>query len=115
MNRRIYWLEAILLAGGGIALLPIDGRMTAGLLLGGVVGILLFLRTATFWNAMLDAGVVTSSAGHFLKTYGIQGIALLMGVAFPQWFNIFAIAFGLVSLKLVIFLYYLIPWKGGTE
>ena len=117
MNKRIYCLEALIISISALGMLLINWRLSSGLLLGSIVGLFLFWQTAAFWNEVVDAKAATPSigAGHFLKTYGMQGAALLIGALFPQWFNIFAIAFGLVSLKMVLFLYYLIPWKGGSK
>lgn len=114
MNRKILIAEILLVSLGALIMLRVDWRLSSGLLLGGAIGTILFWQTAMFWNERLDAGVAVGG-GHFLKTYGMQGVTLLIGALFPQWFNIFAIAFGLISLKMVIFFYYLGPWKGGSK
>ena len=106
MDRPTFSLAALICAGvAGIGLLT-DWRISTGFLLGAFVSVLLYWRTVQFCETMLQRqhSSVAGTVGHFLFSYVLMALPLLISALAPQWFQIFAAAAGLLLIKLVLLL-----------
>lgn len=106
MRQQGWKISTILLAvSAGIAVL-FDWRISTGLLLGGVVSVLLYLRTAAFCDIVLKQnkagrGFVFS---RFMSSYALMAIPLILAAVKPEYLNFFATAAGLLLIKVTLIL-----------
>lgn len=102
MTERSWKIFRILALLVGIITIFIDWRMTTGWLLGCGEAYLQYYRTDKFWNNVIDSGHAVKRTGyfHFLISYAIMGLTLLVCALLPQILNIYLCALGMMSVKL---------------
>ena len=81
-----------------------DITYASGYALGCAASVLLYIRNDRFWSGVLDSGSATKYTGifHFLINYLIMAGVLLVSALYPQFFNIFTCAVGLMLLKISV-------------
>ena len=83
-----------------------DCRIASGYVFGAMISALLYWRTTMFCDQVLDqqaAGKI-GLIGHFLFSYLLMALPLLIAALAPEVFNIFAAAGGLFLMKFVLIL-----------
>lgn len=97
-----------------IVTLLIDFRIAAGFLTGSLLSLLLYKRNESYWGEILDIGTTAGSryGFHFLINMCIMALPMVAAALFPRYLNIFAVAAGLLMIKITVTVEVLLPWKG---
>ena len=102
-------ISLTLILSGLVVLIGVltDWRIASGFILGGAISVLLYWRTTMFCDQVLDqqASGKLGLIGHFLFSYLLMAMPLLISALVPEVFNIFAAAGGLFLMKIVLILY----------
>lgn len=101
------WKLCILITTGiSVAAFIYDYRIALGFLLGEAVSILLYIRTVIFCNALLDSKKVRKALvfSRFMSSYALMAIPLILAIVWPDVFNLFAVAAGLLMIKFILVL-----------
>lgn len=106
MNKNCWKLFFIIMIATSVITVFIDYRMTTGWLLGCFASALVYKRTESFWNGVVDRGFSTkhTGIGNFTLNYAIMAIVLIISAVLPKFFNIFSCACGLFLIRIVIIL-----------
>lgn len=106
MKRRswILWFAFSLIVSG-IGLL-FDRRITFGYLLGAVVSVIMYFQTVLHVSMVLSSEKVSKLGvfHNFMLSYILMAIPLIVAVKVNWIFNVFAVAFGILSVKISIIL-----------
>lgn len=104
MNDKSWKLFLILMIATSVVSVFFDYRITLGWLLGCAASALVYKRTETFWNGIVDRGFSTkhTGIGNFTLNYGIMALVLIISAVLPKVFNIFSCAAGLFLVRIVI-------------
>lgn len=106
MKQNNWKLCFILVSGISVAAFIYDYRIALGFLLGTAISILLYFRTVMFCNAVID----NKKAGkafvfsRFMSSYALMAIPMILAVIWPNIFNLFAVAAGLLMIKFTLVL-----------
>lgn len=94
--KRIY--QVILI---GAILIVFGLRFYFGFVLGSGIALVILKGNDVFWNGVLDTRTSHkyTGVGHWLKNYGLMIVGLLICVFFPNVFNIFTCALGMMIVK----------------
>ena len=117
MKKESWKLFVILLVIITAVLLLWDITIAAGYLAGGLLSALLYFRNASYWGEILDMGTVSGSryGFHFLINMAIMAAPMIFAALFPELLNIFAVAVGLMMIKITVTFEVLFVKKGGTH
>lgn len=117
MKKESWKLFVILLVTITAVLLLWDITIAAGYLAGGLLSALLYFRNASYWGEILDIGTVSGSryGFHFLINMEIMAAPMIFAALFPHILNIFAVAAGLMMIKITVTVEVLFVRKGGTH
>lgn len=104
MNKNCWKLFFTIMIATSVITIFIDYRISTGWLLGCGASALVYKRTESFWNGIVDRGFSTkhTGIGNFSINYGIMAIVLVMSAVLPKCFNIFSCAAGLFLVRIVI-------------
>lgn len=116
MNKRAWKIFYIVMLVGTIVPLFFDFKISLGFLLGSIEALVHYKRLESFWNGIMDAGVSNKHTGimHFGFTFMLMAGVLLICAFFPNIFNIFACAIGMILVKITTYIDMLIPKKEET-
>lgn len=106
MSRRKALLGLVISGLIALAGVVIDLRIVSGYVIGAGISVLLYLRTVSFCDQVLEERRCGAWGmfGHFLFSYLLMVLPLLISVLAPELFNVFAAALGLLLMKLVLIL-----------
>lgn len=104
MNEKSWKIYFIILIAITIVSFLFDYKIALGWLLGGLVSGLVYKRTETFWNGIVDRGFSTkhTGIGNFMLNYGIMALVLIISAVLPNYFNVLSCAAGLFLVRIVI-------------
>lgn len=117
MKKETWKLFGILLAVATVLLLLWDMTIALGYLVGGLLAAVLYFRNASYWGDILDMGTVSGSryGFHFLINMAIMAAPMLFAALYPEILNIFAVAVGLMMIKITVTFEVLFMRKGGAH
>ena len=117
MKKETWKLFVKLLVVVTILLLLWDITIAAGYLVGGLLAALLYFRNASYWGDILDMGTVSGSwyGFHFLINMAIMAAPMVFAALYPHILNIFAVAVGLMMIKITVTFEVLFTRKGGAH
>lgn len=89
---------------GCLVTLFIDWRIAVGYLTGSLLAVLLYHRNDVYWSEILEAGTPKGSryGFHFLINMAIMAVPMILAALYPQVMNIFAVAVGLMMVKISV-------------
>lgn len=90
-------------------------RWTIGFLVGTGMCLLLYRRNETYWSDILDSGTTKGSRYmfHFAINFLLMALPMVLAALFPQIMNIFAVALGLLMIKITVTVEVLLPKRKG--
>ncbi len=117
MKKETWKLFVILLIVTTLVFLFWDITISLGYLVGGLLAALLYYRNASYWGDILDMGTVSGSryGFHFLINMAIMAAPMVFAALFPEILNIFAVAVGLMMIKITVTFEVLFMRKGGAH
>lgn len=117
MKKETWKLFGILLAVATVLLLLWDMTIALGYLVGGLLAAVLYFRNASYWGDILDMGTVSGSryGFHFLINMAIMAAPMVFAALYPEILNIFAVAVGLMMIKITVTFEVLLMRKGGAH
>lgn len=116
MKKSTWKLMAVLSVIISVITLLFHWQWTLGFLFGDGMAVILFLRNASFWSDRLDEKEVRgfSCIMHFFLNVILMAVPMLAGAIYPQYFNIFTAALGLLMIKITVYVESIFL-KGGDE
>ncbi len=106
MNEKTWKIFYILMILGTILPLFFNYKISLGYLLGSTEALIHYKRLERFWNGVMDVGVShkRTGLGHFGFTFLMMAAVLLICAFFPNIFNIYACAIGMMLIKLTSYI-----------
>jgi hypothetical protein len=102
---------------GCLGTVIIDYRIALGYLVGSLLAVVLYRRNDSYWSEILEAGTPKGSryGFHFLINLAIMAAPMVAAALYPQVMNIFAVAVGLMMIKISVIAETLIYRKKGEQ
>ena len=101
MSKRVLLIYCILVLLGALTGF-INWTYATGYILGCLVAFLTFKIVEQFCDQILDMKVTRLNHFQLLMSYGLWAVVLLISALLPQYFNIFACAIGLFTVKIAL-------------